>query len=286
MNKITLMLAGLCLCGAAMAQGTSVDGSNTAVVIRKAPVYSADSNYQLLVVPVKALDITASATDTAVSLADMLPPASYLGYKVTPLSADGTSGSVTYTATQATDGTTGETTYAWTPSDGTSPAELAPGAIFWLKKPASTATGTTLSTGGFGGFASLATTTESTATTTDDSPIVFCGQANSKTIDWNSLEPDKMIALGNSTSDAIVFGSEDLPATAGAQLFRVQSGSTDYQLYRVYMKGGRLVWCKAVVELVDLGNGTTVPYTSWEAVAAPDNTIPAAEAFYYVNLSL
>lgn len=269
MNKITLMLAGLCLCGAAMAQGTSVDGSNTAVVIRKSPVYSAGSNYQLLVVPVKAFDITASATDTAVPLADMLPPASYQSYTVTPLNDDGTSGSVTYTATQTTGDTSEETTYAWTPSDRTSPAELAPGTIFWLQKPASTATGTTLSTGGFGGFASLATTTESTATTTGDPPIVFCGQANGAEIAWESVGTGKVIALGNSTSDAIQISA--IPTKAGAQLFRIKAGSTDYELYRVLWKTDSLKWCKMVVD------GTN---TSWTLVGDLE-TIPSAEAFYY-----
>lgn len=268
MNKITLMLAGLCICGAAMAQGTSVDGSNTAVVIRKAPVYSKDSNYQLLVVPVKALDITASATDTAVPLADMLPPASYQGYKVTPLNADGTSGSVTYTATQVTDG--GETTYAWTPSDRTSPAELAPGTIFWLQKPASTATGTTLSTGGFGGFASLATTTESTAASTNDAPIVFCGEANEVTLSWASTQ-GVVVPMGNSNSAPIKLG-DITSAPLGAQIFRITSDSSDYDqyYYTKETKFGDPCWRRRVV---------TSDATTWED--ATEETIPAAEAFYY-----
>lgn len=259
MNKITLMLAGLCLCGAAMAQGTSVDGSNTAVVIRKSPVYSADSNYQLLVVPVKAFDITASATDTAVPLADMLPPASYLGYKVTPLSADGTSGSVTYTASDT----------AWTAS-GDSAAKLAPGTIFWLQKPASTATGTTLSTGGFGGFTSLATTTESTAASTNDAPIVFCGEANEVTLSWASTQ-GVVVPMGNSNSAPIKLG-DITSAPLGAQIFRITSDSSDYDQY-YYTKETKLgdpCWRRRVV---------TSGATTWED--ATEETIPAAEAFYY-----
>ena len=270
MNKITLMLAGLCICGSAMAQGTSVDGSNTAVVIRKAPVYSKDSNYQLLVVPVKALDITASATDTAVPLADMLPPASYQGYKVTPLNAGGTSGSVTYTATQTTGDTSEETTYAWTPSDSTSPAELAPGTIFWLQKPASTATGTTLSTGGFGGFTSLATTTESTAASTNDAPIVFCGEANEVTLSWASTQ-GVVVPMGNSNSAPIKLG-DITSAPLGAQIFRITSDSSDYDqyYYTKETKVGDPCWRRRVV---------TSDATTWED--ATEETIPAAEAFYY-----
>lgn len=259
MNKITLMLAGLCLCGAAMAQGTSVDGSNTAVVIRKSPVYSAGSNYQLLVVPVKAFDITASATDTAVPLADMLPPASYQSYTVTPLNADGTSGSVTYTASDA----------GWTASDG-SAAKLAPGTIFWLQKPASTATGTTLSTGGFGGFASLATTTESTAASTNDAPIVFCGEANEVTLSWASTQ-GVVVPMGNSNSAPIKLG-DITSAPLGAQIFRITSDSSDYDqyYYTKETKFGDPCWRRRVV---------TSDATTWED--ATEETIPAAEAFYY-----
>lgn len=257
MNKITLMLAGLCLCGAAMAQGTSVDGSNTAVVIRKSPVYSVGSNYQLLVVPVKAFDITASATDTAVPLADMLPPASYQSYTVTPLNADGTSGSVTYTASDA----------GWAASDG-SAAKLVPGTIFWLKKPASTVTGTSLSTGG---FASLATTTESTATTADPS-IVFCGQANEVPLSWEGTQ-GVVVPMGNSNSAPIKLG-DITSAPLGAQIFRITADSSEYQIYTRAVNNGKEGW---YVRAID--NSQSFPIFSWTTADAV--TIPAAEAFYY-----
>ena len=206
MNKITLMLAGLCLCGSAMA--VAVDGSNAAAVIKKTPVYSAESNYQLLIVPVKGFDITGADQNKPVEIAGMFPPSAYDGYIITTLGES--------PATYECDGS------KWGESDTDNPT-LAAGTIFWL----------------LSAFGAVTPLTD-TATTLADDSIVICGSQNESTIDWSSTG-GQVIPLGNSTSDAISFSQ--IPTTVNAQLFRIKAGSTDYQLYRCMKpRGGTLGW--------------------------------------------
>lgn len=245
MNRLAFMVAGLCLCGAAVAQDTtaattSVEGSNTGVVIKKTQVKSLTSNYQLLVVPVKGHNIAeGDATDDGILLSSMLPPATYNGMTVTIVSCpdanieEGTA----YNASGN----------AWD-QDPTLPA----GTIFWLSPNAANYN-----------LETLADT---------DAPIVFCGNANTTGLDWANVTgggAGQMFALGNSTSDAIKIS--EIPVNPGAQLFRIKAGSTDYQLYRCMKpRGGTLGWFEIGAD----GSATAV---STEA------TIPAAEAFFYYN---
>lgn len=247
MNKITLMLAGLCLCGSAMA--VAVDGSNAAAVIKKTPVYSAESNYQLLIVPVKGFDITGADQNKPVEIAGMFPPSAYDGYIITTLGES--------PATYECDGS------KWGESDTDNPT-LAAGTIFWLKKPSTGGATISASLSAFGAVTPLT----DTATTLADDSIVICGSQNESTIDWSSTG-GQVIPLGNSTSDAISFSQ--IPTTVNAQLFRIKAGSTDYQLYRCMKpRGGTLGWFEIGAD----GSATAV---STEA------TIPAAEAFFYYN---
>lgn len=258
MNKITLMLAGLCLCGAAMAQGTtpSVPGSNTAVVIKKTPVYSAESNYQLLIVPVKGFDITGADQNKPVEIAGMFPPSAYDGYIITTLGES--------PATYECDGS------KWGESDTDNPT-LAAGTIFWLKKPSTSGATISASLSAFGAVTPLT----DTATTLADDSIVICGSHNESTIDWSSTG-GQVIPLGNSTSDAISFSQ--IPTSVNAQLFRIKAGSTDYELYRVLWNDdtNERTWHKRIVTQQD----GAAPNTSWVPVESTDS-IPAAEAFYY-----
>lgn len=242
MKRLAFMVAGLCLCGAAVAQDaatTSVEGSNTGVVIKKTQVKSLTSNYQLLVVPVKGHNIAeGDATDDGILLSSMLPPATYNGMTVTIVSCPDI---------QITAGTAYSASGSAWDQDPTLPA----GTIFWLSP---TATNYNLET--------LADT---------DAPIVFCGNANETGIDWANVSEGagQMIALGNSTSDAIKISG--IPVKVGAQLFRIKAGSTDYQLYRcIKPRGGALGWFEIGLD----GSATAV---------SADATIPAAEAFFYYN---
>lgn len=210
MNKITLMLAGLCLCGAAMAQETtpSVSGSNTAVVIKKAQVKSATGNYQLLVVPVKGYDIAAGDdTEEAITLSSMFPANANSDKTVIVVQANGIATGTTYTC----DGV------SW---GGTDPA-LPAGTIFW--------------------FGDSATAT-STLTESTEAPIVFCGNANTTKVNWDAAI-GQMTPLGNSTSDAITLS--DVPGQDGAQLFRIKAGASDYEVYRYSTINGVLRWYKS-----------------------------------------
>lgn len=212
MNKITLMLAGLCLCGAAMA--VAVDGSNTAVVIKKAQVKSATGNYQLLVVPVKGYDIAAGDdTAEAITLSSMFPANANSGKTVIVVQANGIAAGTTYTCDGASWG-------------GTDPA-LPAGTIFW--------------------FGDSATAT-STLTESTEAPIVFCGNANTTGVDWSAAN-GQVTPLGNSTSDAITLS--DVPGQNGAQLFRIKAGASDYEVYRYTTVGNETGWFKTEISTVN-----------------------------------
>lgn len=249
MNKITLMLAGLCICGSAMA--VAVDGSNTAAVIKKTPVYSAKTNYQLLIVPVKGFDITGADQNKPVEIAGMFPPSAYDGYIITTLGES--------PATYECDGS------KWGGSDTDNPT-LAAGTIFWLKKPSTSGATISASLSAFGAVTPLT----DTATTLADDSIVICGSHNESTIDWSSTG-GQVIPLGNSTSDAIRLG-DVTGVPLGAQIFRITSDSSDYDqyYYTKETKFGAPCWRRRVV---------TSGATTWKD--ATEETIPAAEAFYY-----
>lgn len=230
MNKITLMLAGLCLCGSAMA--VAVDGSNTAVVIKKAQVKSATGNYQLLVVPVKGYDIAAGDdTAEAITLSSMFPANANSGKTVIVVQANGIVAGTTYTC----DGT------SWGDTDPALPA----GTIFW--------------------FGDSATAT-STLTESTEAPIVFCGNANTTEVNWSAAN-GQVTPLGNSTSEVITVGA--IPGQPGAQLFRIKQGSAEYETY-YYVKP----WKKEY-------GWNKIGTNGYVSVA--DETIPAAEAFYFYS---
>lgn len=244
MNKITLMLAGLCLCGAAMAQETtpSVSGSNTAVVIKKAQVKSATGDYQLLVVPVKGYDITTgNDTEAMIKLSSMLPPDNYADKTVTLVyRPDGTAVRAEDRYTVSTD-TNGQLQWSEDP-------ELPAGTIFWL------------------GLNPNAPTGSATSTENGEAPIVFCGNANTTEVDWSAAN-GQVTPLGNSTSEVITVGA--IPGQPGAQLFRIKQGSAEYETY-YYVKP----WKKEY-------GWNKIGTNGYVSVA--DETIPAAEAFYFYS---
>lgn len=252
MKRLAFMVAGLCLCGAAVAQDTatttSVEGSNTGVVIKKAKVAST-TGYQFLIVPVKGLNIASGDnTVTNVTLDAMLPHGSYEGctVQVVNLPEGATGGSqLTAEGRLYTAGTGG---WTYTAGDGTANAkdgngdEFPAGTILWLKDP------------------------EGTQTRAASAVTVFCGNANTTEVDW-SAAVGQMTPLGNSTSDAIQIST--ISANPGAQLFRIKEGAADYDQYR-YVKpfGKPLGWYRL---------------DSVEGFVAVERTevIPSAEAFYY-----
>lgn len=244
MNRLAFMVAGLCLCGAAVAQDTatptSVEGSNTGVVIKKTQVKSLTSNYQLLVVPVKGHNIAeGDATDDGILLSSMLPPATYSGMTVTIVSCPDTqiAAGTAYNASGS----------AWD-QNPTLPA----GTIFWLSP---TATNYNLET--------LADT---------DAPIVFCGNTNDAAVAAPSSPG--VVALGNGSSEPITVASIE-GASVGDQIFRISSSSADYTIYECTATSDSAgpTWIKYAKN----EQGFTV------RVNGGDDLIPAAEAFYIYN---
>lgn len=124
--KATLaMIACLAMAGFLTAEAT-VEGNNTAVVIQKAKVES-KNGWQLLCVPVTALQINGATSETAISIDDILPPESYP--EDAQVYIDGSA-----FATLTVNGTT----QSWVASSTRSAGDLTltPGQVFWLKKPA------------------------------------------------------------------------------------------------------------------------------------------------------
>lgn len=244
MKRLAFMVAGLCLCGVALAEGTapttSVEGSNTGVVIKKTQVKSATSDYQLLVVPVKGHNIAeGDDTTTSVTLGAMFPAASNVGKIVIVISGDAQG---SYEVVASGDGFTWQKDGS---SDDAGTTQLPAGTIFWYGNNVNTVTLNDAS-----------------------DPIVFCGNANTTGVNW-SAAVGQMTPLGNSTSDAIQVSA--ISANPGAQLFRIKAESTDYELYRYRKPLGATDygWYKLVDGVFETVSDTDI--------------IPAAEAFYYYN---
>lgn len=261
MNKITLMLAGLCLCGAAVAQGTtattSVEGSNTGVVIKKTEVVSSNG-YQMLVVPVKGYDIAGGQDSTkSVTLGEMLPPASNNGRSVLVLGVpENAQSGVTIANRRYTSNGT-EWMYAGTTggsddTEGTDDAFPA-GTIFWLSE------------------SGVTPPTDAIQTLAAGDTIVFCGTSNDAGLTLVGTS-GQVVALGNSTSGSVTLGSLS-GASLGDQIFRVQNGTTEYQIYQ-YVSTKSSGWKPQWHKLVVSGTQTSLQDASEEE-------IPAAEAFYF-----
>lgn len=185
-------------------QAASVDGNNTAVVIRRENKASA-SGHQLMCVPVKPFNITGtlSGAPTTFALSEILPPALYVGCQVTLKS--GTTDSVIYEASDS----------AWTQKDNSSNAAepmVATGDVLWLYNPADGQT--------------------NTRSASANQPTVFCGEENSETPNIN--KGPSMQSLGNATSAEVslagLFGTS---FQEGDQISRIaEKGHVNYTTYQ------------------------------------------------------
>lgn len=239
--KATLATLACLLTAGLLTAAASVDGNNTAVVIRKNVVES-DNGYQFLCVPVNGLDITGGETG-GVALNTMLPPETL--EEGTMLTIGTTSYSV-----QSVGGVK-----TWV--EGVSGANVANvtlegGTIFWLSTPTQTQTMSLNSL--FSAGASDLQLLNASAS----EPIVFCGQDRART----TISPvsGEATAMCNDSSESVALENVIASPKQGDQILTIKSGTSEYEIYR-YLGG---TW---------YGPGFNNPCN--------DTLIAPGEAFYY-----
>lgn len=198
-----------CLLTAGLLTAASVDGNNTAVVIRKNVVES-DNGYQFLCVPVNGLDITGGEPG-GVALNTMLPPETL--EEDTMLTIDKTTYSVQ----------TVEGVKTWVVGvAGTTVADvtLKGGTIFWLHTP--TVSLNSLFSAGASDLQLL--------NASPSEPIVFCGQDRART----TIEPEsgKATAMCNDSSESVALKDVIASPKQGDQILTIKSGTSEYEIYR------------------------------------------------------
>lgn len=238
-----------CLLTVGFLSAASVEGNNTAVVIRKNVVKS-DTGWQFLCVPVDGLAIDGS-NDGEIALSTLLPPATL---------DNGTEVKIddkTYTVDKG----------AWD-SDPTLPG----GTIFWVKAPNAEETKPIVS--------SLAAVLMGDAVTIDEtppSPIVFCGQDRTRTQQaWNALGAGSITALKNDSSVAITLNEaaelDDGETRTNDQIMTIQEGSAEYKSY--FYRGSKWYSGKGVMKPVEgavIAPGEAFYYYKAKAAAATNN---------------
>lgn len=286
--KRLLVAAFACLLGFGTAWA-AVEGNNTAVVIRKAPVVS-DNGYQFLCVPVRGFDITGQGKAKGLPLNDVIPPTTE-GFAVRGVelviegnddTAEGYAANGTYELATVGDAT------VWQIKSGTATAILADdadlvanGARIWLKT--STPSGSSseeaqmdaiLASRGLAAASSTNVAAE-TATAPD---TIFAGEQVSSLkegeylLSAESVTPGTMLACGNNTSEPINVKTQLIETLQDKdQVLRVQEGSDEY--------------CYIVCRKRTLGGLERV---SWSVVGQNVNpsgdavyTIAPGEAFYF-----
>lgn len=241
--KRLLVAAFACLLGFGSAWA-AVEGNNTAVVIRKAPVVS-DNGYQFLCVPVRGFDITGQGKAKGLPLNDVIPPTTE-GFTVGGVElvieenekAEGYADNGTYKLATAGD------TNVWQVNAGTETTVLANdadlvanGARIWLKT--STPSGSSSEEAqmdailaSLGLAAASSTNVAAEAATAPDT--IFAGEqvtlaADKKFLADATIVPGQMLACGNNTSEPIDVRTDliDYPQRYD-QVLRVQEGSDEY----------------------------------------------------------
>ena len=271
MKKVVAVFAGVAVAGFALA--ADVTTANTAVVVRKNPVESADG-WQFLCVPVRGFDITGQGNGLGVPLNDVLPPADFeVGTKLQiqgnrtamSLDAEGTAELApdgVYTVAKSGDAN------VWQVSEGgTGSGEdlLKAGAFLWLQVggaavPASPA-------GLSFAFASN-TATETPVTT-------FCGERNTLA-EGETLVPAEtasgMVAYGNDTDTAVDVTAVCAEPQDGDEILRIKDGGKEYQYLEYMNSRGQSGWY-----YFGTNGKVKIPETQGEWI----RTIAAGEAFYY-----
>ncbi|MGN1325704.1 MAG: hypothetical protein ACI4YA_05125 [Candidatus Spyradenecus sp.] len=223
--KATLaMIACLAMAGFLTAAAT-VEGNNTAVVIQKDKVES-KTGWQLLCVPVEGLAINGSSSG-AVAISTILPPDSY---------DVGTS--VWINSDQAFTLEEKDGNRAWTRGGSQTTDDLTPGQIFWIKKPAAdVGTGDPSSASGLTQSSAAVLTAEAEATS---DPITFCGQNHARSTITRPSGGSTALCANDSSEALKISAIAPEGVKKGDQIFRIQNGKSNYQIYRRLTSGWKL----------------------------------------------
>lgn len=273
MKKVVAVFAGVALAGLALA--ADVTTANTAVVVRKTPVESADG-WQFLCVPVRGFDITGQGQGLGVPLNDVLPPADFPAGAQLQIQGNSTGASLDAEGTSelAPDGvyTVVETdgVKAWQVSaGGTGSGEdlLKAGAFLWLKAGGTTAPALPVGLS----FAFAANTADATET-----PVTtFCGERNTLA-EGETLVPvgtsSGMVAYGNDTDTAVDVTAVCADPKDGDEILRIKDGGKEYQYLEYMNSRGQSGWY-----YFGTNGKVKIPETQGEWI----RTIAAGEAFYY-----
>lgn len=268
MKKELALLLGVAMLGVATA--ADVTTANTAVVIRKTPVESADG-FQFLCVPVRGFDITGQGTGVGVPLDDILPPAELPDGAELTVEANSTGVALDAegTADLLADGTYKIADGKWTSNSTQYGTELLKcGARLWLKVKTTTATNAL--------DALLAAMGGATVTATAEEPTpetIFCGEQN---VVEGALVPDDvspgMTAFGNTTDKVVDVTEVCANPQNYDEILRISDGGKEYQYLEYWDRAGVKAWVyygpTGITEL-------PVDKAEWIRAIAP------GEAFYY-----
>ena len=246
-----------CLLTVGFLSAASVEGNNTAVVIRKNVVKS-DTGWQFLCVPVNALNIDGSP-DGTIELSTLLPPATLTNGTLVRIKDAQGDNWVTYEAQGG----------KWVADGVEVKVDLTGGEVFWVKDPTGSNPLIPLSA------LLMATTGENgsggSERTTGNETIIFCGQDRTRVApdrnDDSVVEAGLMNELKNDSSVAITL-NEAATCTGGIRpddmILTIQKGSAEYKKY--FCRGG--VWKEKVG-------------TRYVEVDSDKKVIAPGEAFYY-----
>lgn len=275
--KRLLVAAFACLLGFGTAWA-AVEGNNTAVVIRKAPVVS-KTGYQFLCVPVRGFDITGRGQVEGLPLNDVIPPTTE-GFiaGTTKLLVEGNEGNI------EVDGYVGNGAYTlanengslhWVTQSGGATIDVGTGMVahaarLWLNVSgplADQAQQDALQNALQAALAKKGLALAPAATeTASASETIFAGEQVTSTEALITNPTDGVVAYGNATSAPVDIRSEAfiVSPTVGDQVIRVEQGKEAYCYIQYF--GDPLGWLVIGAQTTD------------EAL-----TIQPGEAFYFAH---
>lgn len=243
--KRLLVAAFACLLGFGTAWA-AVEGNNTAVVIRKAPVVS-KTGYQFLCVPVRGFDITGQGQVKGLPLNDVIPPTTE-GFvaEATKLLVEGNSADKGYVENGAYKLSTVDGTPRWVNQDGSATTDIGTGMVahtarLWLnvsgpladqaqQNALQNALQAALAKKGLALAPAAATTADSTSET------IFAGEQVTTSGALITNPQDGVKAYGNATSVPVDIRTTAFIAspTVGDQVLRIKEGKKDYRVVKYY----------------------------------------------------
>lgn len=247
--KRLLVAAFACLLGFGSAWA-AVEGNNTAVVIRKAPVVS-KTGYQFLCVPVRGFDITGRGQVEGLPLNDVIPPTTE-GFiaDITKLLVEGNSEVDGYVEDGAYTLENVNGSLRWVTQSGGATTDVGTGmvahaACLWLNVSggplADQAQQDALQNALQAALAKKGLALAPAATTAASaSETIFAGEQVTTSGALITDPQDGVVAYGNSTSAPIDIRKTAFIATptVGDQVLRITEGKKDYRVIKYYGTAG------------------------------------------------